>query len=80
MQLVKKALIRDNSVPVGQPGPLHIECCSNMIPVSMPWDRSARVDCPTCKTAYDGAGYVIDQLDQDIEDFTGFSFRRKVQP
>ncbi len=57
--LAKKALIRDMSVPVGQPAPMHIRCCGTEIPVANPFDAQYEVGCPKCGTLFDGHGYVL---------------------
>ena len=54
MAYQKLALIRDSSVPIGQPAPMHLECkCGNHIDVDE--DRNA---C-SCGAVYDSRGYVV---------------------
>lgn len=54
MAYSKLALIRDQSVPIGQPAPLHFECkCGNHVDVD--GNRNA---C-TCGAVYDAQGYVV---------------------
>lgn len=58
--LTKKALIRDPSVPIGQPGPMHLNCCGHEILLDAPFDGSAKpVQCPVCATSYKQTGHVI---------------------
>lgn len=55
--LVKKALIRDPSVPQGQPGPMHINCtCGRKLPIANPF--SADLYPCECGVTYDGSGYI----------------------
>lgn len=54
MAFTKCALIRDSTVPVGQPAAMHIECrCGNNINV-----RSNENRCG-CGAIYDVRGYVL---------------------
>lgn len=54
MAYSKLAQIRDSSVPIGQPAPLHLECkCGNR--VNIDGDRNGCV----CGAVYDAQGYVI---------------------
>jgi hypothetical protein len=59
----KAALIRDPSVPVGQPGPCHVRCdCGRDVPIATrptgyP-DTSQRNVCP-CGTVYAADGWIL---------------------
>jgi len=54
MALTKLALIRDPTVPVGQPAPMHIKCrCGANLKVNSDETRCG------CGAIYDGRGYVI---------------------
>ena len=54
MAFTKLALIRDSSVPIGQPAPMHLECkCNNRIEVN--GDRNSCL----CGAIYDAQGYVV---------------------
>jgi len=58
----KKALIRDNTVPVGKPAPMHIECfCDTHIPVPKPFTGNP-VTCPNCRRQFDSCGYVMGEI------------------
>jgi hypothetical protein len=53
--IIKRALRRDPSVPVGQPAPLHLLCgCTTEVPVVADVQT-----CATCGQAYDARGYLI---------------------
>ncbi len=53
-KLVKLALKRDNSVPVGQPAPMHLDCpCGASVPIVGPLQA-----CIGCGTVYDYAGWI----------------------
>lgn len=52
--LVKLALRRDNTVPVGQPAPLHVVCpCGQSIPIR------ADLNCCGCGRIVDAAGWLV---------------------
>jgi hypothetical protein len=54
MAYSKLALIRDQTVPIGQSAPMHIECkCTNHVNI-----ESDRNNC-TCGAVYDARGYVV---------------------
>lgn len=53
----KTALIRRPGYPVGQPGPMYLNCCQE-IDVEKPFDKNHSVTCPKCGVVYDGAGWV----------------------
>ena len=56
LKCIKKALIRDNRIPVGQSAPLHVNCdCSSAVDIQ----TSLNV-CKTCGTIYNGTGWIID--------------------
>lgn len=59
--LVKRALVRDSSIPQGQPSPLYIECHGNRLSVDLcfPGSPIGGVVCPDCGTIYDGGGLVL---------------------
>lgn len=55
MAVIKRALIRDSTVPVGQPAPMHIECrCGNNTNVQSDLNRCI------CGAIYDARGHVIE--------------------
>ena len=54
-QLMKLALKRDESVPIGRPAPLHLDCpCGTRVDVS-----AAVVTCKGCGTHYDDRGWTV---------------------
>ncbi len=54
IKLVKLALKRDISVPIGQPAPLHLDCpCGVEVPVISDYQT-----CIGCGNTYDEAGYL----------------------
>lgn len=56
-KLVKKAVIRDSSVPPGQPAPMFIECgCGAKLFVDFP--SGPDVECK-CGMAYNARGWVV---------------------
>ena len=57
--LVKRALVRDSSIPQGQPSPLHIECHGNRLDVGLCLGPIGGVVCPDCGTIYNGGGLVL---------------------
>lgn len=51
---IKRALKRDDSIPVGQPAPLHVDClCGRAVPIS-----AAVNVCQGCGTVYDQGGWI----------------------
>ena len=58
---MKRAVIRDASIPVGQAAPLHVVCdCGAKVTVWTPgeWDYET-VACPDCGTVYDSHGWLL---------------------
>jgi len=54
---VKKALIRDSSVPVGQPAPMHVNCaCGHSVAIEGPSNT-----CENCFTTYSETGWIIEE-------------------
>jgi hypothetical protein len=54
MAFTKRALIRDSTVPLGQPAPMHIKCgCGFSVNVKSDENACA------CGAVYDVGGYVI---------------------
>jgi hypothetical protein len=52
----KKALIRDNSVPVGQLAPVHVECdCGEHVEICASVNQ-----CIGCDTFYSSLGFIIE--------------------
>jgi hypothetical protein len=59
MPYVKLALKRDQSIPAGQPAPLHLDCrCGTRLPMPED-DPTAIVECPSCGAAYDTDGWKV---------------------
>jgi hypothetical protein len=55
---VKAALIRDPSVPAGQPAPLHVVCdCGHHVPITHECPGELNV-CLSCGTAFDDNGWI----------------------
>ena len=56
-RLVKLAVKRDMSVPVGQPAPCHLDCrCGTKI--DMPWAHEV-LTCNGCGNRYDRSGWQL---------------------
>lgn len=57
MRCIKKALIRDDSYPVGTPAPLHVNCaCGQPVPITKAFREHT---CTTCGTVYDSGGWIV---------------------
>ena len=55
-QLVKLALKRDNSIPMGQPAPMHLDCpCGQQLPIG----NLQIVACSACGARYDASGWKL---------------------
>lgn len=58
---LKKALIRDWTVPIGQSAPMHLIClCGSDIDVPDPF-TDAIITCPTCRQTFDSFGWTLEQ-------------------
>jgi hypothetical protein len=61
----KRALIRDQETPVGQPGRMHIQCtCGTRVDMGVrdtgpAFNSMAQVACTFCGITYDGNGWVV---------------------
>ncbi len=54
----KRALIRDQETPMGQPGRMHLVCeCGHKIDIDRPFDSDAEYTCP-CGIVYNGWGFI----------------------
>ena len=54
MAITKKALIRDQTIPIGQAAPMHIDCgCGQSVNVTSNQNQCA------CGAVYDSKGYVV---------------------
>ena len=60
LRITKRALIRDNTVPVGIPAKCHVDCgCGTAIIVWEPGQVAGQIaTCPTCKMQYDDGGWL----------------------